>query len=187
MSSRRGISDGSRRMPLGEAVEQVGAVVRARPGLGMVLHREGVGVGRLQPLAHAVVEVDVGHRGDPGEAVGGDGEVVVLAGDLDLPGRHVLHRVVGAVVAERQLDRRPAERRRQQLVAEADAEHRHRRAEQLGDDAAAPATQAGSPGPLDRKMPSGSRASTSAAGVVAGTTSTVPSRLRWRRIVRLMP
>ena len=173
--------------PLGEALEQVGAVVRARPGLGMVLHGEGVGVGRLEPLAHAVVEVDVGHRGDSGEAVDGDGEVVVLAGDLDLSGRQVLHRVVGAVVAERQLDGGAAERRRQQLVAEADAEHRHRRAEQLADDAAAPATQAGSPGPLDRKMPSGSTGEHVGGGVVAGTTSTVPSRLRWRRIVRLMP
>ena len=35
-------------------------------------------------------------------------------------------------------------------------------------------TIAGSPGPLDRNTPSGSRARTSAAGVPAGTTSTVP-------------
>ena len=36
----------------------------------------------------------------------------------------------------------------------------------------APSTAAGSPGPFERNTPSGSRASTSAAGVDAGTTST---------------
>ena len=46
---------------------------------------------------------------------------------------------------------------------------------------------AGSPGPLDRKTPSGWRASTSADVVDAGTTSTVPSPARWRTIVRLIP
>ncbi len=48
-------------------------------------------------------------------------------------------------------------------------------------------TVAGSPGPLERKTPSGRRASTSAAGVDAGTTSTVAMRDRWRRIVVLIP
>src|SRR5260370_42154178 len=53
---------------------------------------------------------------------------------------------------------------------------------------AAPATAAGSPGPLDRNTPSGPRASTSAAGVEAGTTSTKqPTPARGRRIVALMP
>ena len=77
----------------------------------------------------------MGQVGDPGERVDGHGEVVVLAGDLDRAGRQVLDRVVGAVVAERQLDRLAAECPAEQLVTEADAEDRHPRPEQVGDDA----------------------------------------------------
>ena len=65
------------------------------------------------------------HLGPAGEPVGVDGEVVVLAGDLDLAGGEVAHRVVAAVVAEGELHRVGAERPAEQLVAEADAEHRH--------------------------------------------------------------
>ena len=61
----------------------------------------------------------------PGQRVGVDGEVVVLAGDLDLAGRDVAHRVVAAVVAERQLEGVGADRPAEQLVAEADPEDRH--------------------------------------------------------------
>src|ERR1700731_4227170 len=47
---------------------------------------------------------------------------------------------------------------------------------------------AGSPGPLERKMPSGLSARMSAASVRAGTTVTVqPSPASWRRRLRLMP
>ena len=97
-----------------------------------------------------------------------------------------LHRVVGAVVAERQLDRLAAEGPAEQLVAEADAEHRDlRRAGRGWLDGVGHLGRVA--GPLDRNTPSGSRARTSAAGVDAGTTSTVPRPARWRRIVRLMP
>jgi hypothetical protein len=48
---------------------------------------------------------------------------VVLGGDLDAPGLQVLDRVVGAAVAEGQLERLQAHRAAQQLVAEADAPH----------------------------------------------------------------
>ena len=61
-----------------------------------------------------------------------DGEVVVLAGDLDGARGEVFDRVVGAVVPERQLDRLGAQGPAEQLVAEADAEDRHL-AEQLAD------------------------------------------------------
>ena len=77
------------------------------------------------------------------------------------------HRVVAAVVAEGQLERGPAQGVAQQLVAEADAEHRDP-AQQVGDVGEWSATGAGSPGPLDRNTPSGWRASTSAAEVDAG-------------------
>ena len=49
---------------------------------------------------------------------------MVLGGDLDAPGLQVLDRVVGAAVAERQLEGLKADRAAQQLVAEADAPHR---------------------------------------------------------------
>ena len=130
----------------------------------------------------------MGDLGPAGQRVGGHGVVVVLAGDLDLPGRQAPHRVVAAVVAEGQLVRcRPPRARGQQLVAEADAEDRH-----LGRAARRwrrrrTATAAGSPGPLDRNTPSGSRASTSAAGV-DGRHHLDRGRARpsWRRIVALI-
>ena len=50
-------------------------------------------------------------------------EAVVLRGDLDAPGLQVLDRVVGAAVAERQLERLQADRPAEQLMAEADAPH----------------------------------------------------------------
>src|SRR3954451_11299933 len=85
-----------------EAVEQVGGVVRAGCRFGVVLDAEGRSVEEAKSLHHVVVEADVG---DLGAAVGGvgdlvewgvDGEAVVVRGDLDLAGRTVLHRVVGA-------------------------------------------------------------------------------------------
>ncbi len=63
-------------------------------------------------------------------------EAVVLRGDRDVPGREVLDRVVGAAVAERELERLQPGRAGQQLVAEADAEHRlahQQRADRLDD------------------------------------------------------
>ena len=99
-----------------------------------------------------------------------------------------MHRLVAAVMAELELVGLAAERQAEDLVAEADAEDRlladqlaHRRRRRT-------ATAAGSPGPLDRKMPSGFIASTSAAGVSAGTTRTrQPLATRLRRMLRLMP
>ena len=171
----------------GELLEQVGAVVRPRPRLGVVLHAERRGVEDPEALAHAVVEVHVAHLGPPAQRVGVDGEVVVLAGDLHLAGGEVAHRVVPAVVAERELHRGAAEGAAEQLVAEADPEDRHLRRAAPQSRRWRRAPRPGSPGPLDRNTPAGSRASTSAAGVDAGTTSTSTHWPRCRRIVRLMP
>ena len=121
------------------------------------------------------------------QRVGVDGEVVVLAGDLDAPVRQVLDRVVGAVVAERQLDRVGAQRPAEQLVTEADAED--------GTSSEQPGDRVDRVGHLGRVA--GTVGQEDAVGLVgparpppvvdAGTTSTVPSSARWRRIVRLMP
>src|SRR5260370_39229136 len=97
--------------------------MRARPGFRVVLDREGPSVERGEPFADSVVEVDVG-AGDTGEAVDVDGVVVVLAGDLHPTRGLVAHRVVGAVMPERELLLAGAEREAEDLMAETDAERR---------------------------------------------------------------
>ena len=57
---------------------------------------------------------------------------MVLAGDLDVAAGLVAHRMIAAVMSERQLERLAAECPAEQLMAEADPEDRHL-AEQLGD------------------------------------------------------
>src|SRR3954464_2014976 len=116
MSSLRGMGGDL----LQEAVEEIEAVVRAGPGLGVVLDGAPGDVEQRQALDRAVVEVDVAELGRaevclPAHGlVGGDGllaaraedrEAVVLRGDLDAAGLEVLDRVVGAAVAEGQLER----------------------------------------------------------------------------------
>ena len=54
-----------------------------------------------------------------------DGEAVVLGGDEDALRAGDAHGVVGAAVAERELERLQAEREPDELVAEADPEERH--------------------------------------------------------------
>src|SRR4051795_5436825 len=135
MSSRLGM----RRDLLQEAVEEVEAVVRAGPGLGVVLDRAAGNVEQREALDGAVVEVQVrelrgAEVGLPAHGlVGVDGllaarpehrEAMVLRGDLDAAGLEVLDRVVAAAVAEGQLEGLQAHRAAQQLMAEADAERR---------------------------------------------------------------
>src|SRR3954452_18617312 len=115
---------------LHEVVEEADRVVRAGPGLRVVLDAACGDVEQADALARAVVEVDVRQFGLaeirlqalPGLAL--HGEAVVLGGDRDPAGPEVLYRMVGPPVAERQLERLEADGPRQQLVAEADAEHR---------------------------------------------------------------
>ena len=107
-----------------ERAEEIAGVVGPGGRLRVVLHREGRGRQRAEPLDHAVVEVDVRRLG-VGDGPGRHGVVVVLARDLDDAGLEALHGMVGPVVPEGQLVGRPAERRGQDLVTEADAEDRH--------------------------------------------------------------
>src|SRR5699024_6036423 len=81
-----------------------------------------------------VVEADVGDLGGTEwrvefliQAAGGrgEGETVVLGGDRDLAGLEILHRHVGAAVAELQLVGVQAEGAAEDLVAEADTEERN--------------------------------------------------------------
>src|SRR5712691_7250761 len=106
-------------------MEQVVRVVRARRRLRMVLHGERGPLAMAEPLARAVVQVDV--RRLPAVGLGGrrvHGEPVVLRRDRDLRRREVLHWMVGAVVAELELVGAAAAGEPHDLVAEADAEDR---------------------------------------------------------------
>ena len=113
----------------------------------MVLDGRALDVEQRQALDRAVVEVDVGQLGGaevglpahrlvvvdrPRAARAEHREAVVLAGDLGAAGGQVLDRMVGAVVAERQLVGLQADRAAQQLVAEADPVDRQL-ADQLAD------------------------------------------------------
>ena len=158
---------------VGEEVEQVAGVVGAGAGLGVVLHAEGGHVGAAEALDHAVVEVHVGDLDAAPSESAATAKLWFWLVISTAAGGQAADRVVAAVVAERQLVGGAAEGRGQELVAEADAEDRHL-AEQAADGLGrAWSTAAGSPGPLERNTPSGSRASTSSAVVQAGTTSTV--------------
>src|SRR5690625_3989268 len=95
-----------------EPVEQVGGVVGSGRGLGVELRAEGWQVQAAQTFDDVVVEAVVtdldpavvrfwGVEGLPRR--GGDGEAVVLAGDLDSAGGVVHHRLIDAAVAEGQL------------------------------------------------------------------------------------
>ena len=93
--------------------------------LGVVLHTERRHARDAHAFDGEVVEVEVGHLGPTGDRCRVDAEVVVLAGDLDLSGGFVAHRVVAAMVPERQLERVAADGPAEQLMTEADTEHRH--------------------------------------------------------------
>src|SRR3954452_5176867 len=135
MSSLRGM----RLDLLKEPVEEVEAVVRAGPGLRVVLDRAARDVEEREALHRAVVEVQVrqlrgAEVGLPAHGLVGvdrllptrpqDREAVVLRGDLDAAGLEVLDGVVAAAMAEGQLEGLQADRPAQQLMAEADAERR---------------------------------------------------------------
>ena len=118
----RGLRD-----PLKEAVEQIQAVVRTRARLGVVLdgparqRRAARGprrCGRTGSRARAaaapksVCQRTGSSALDRARAAGPERrEAVVLGGDLDASGLQVLDGVVGAVVAERQLERLAGRRR----------------------------------------------------------------------------
>ncbi len=202
MSSRRGIPtppSGSRRRSGRTGTARRGARAPPRGGTG----RWRPDVAELEPLDGAVVEVDVGQLGGAEVGLPADrfvasivscparaehGEAVVLARDLGSSRGQVLDRMVGAVVAERQLVGLEPDRAAQQLVPEADAVHRQL-ADQLADgvhDVVERGRVAGAVGEEDRV---GARcASSSAALAVHGCSSTVaPRSRRLRTIESLTP
>src|SRR3954452_24475646 len=108
--------------------------MRSGRRLRVVLDGEGRHIQERQPFDDAVVEVDVADvRPAEGRTEGlartrldrrVNGEPVVVRGDLDPSGDAVLDRLVDAAVAVAELVGPEPERASEDLVAEADAEHR---------------------------------------------------------------
>lgn len=97
--------------------------MRAGAGFGVALHGEHGAVGELDTLQRAVEQRAVGYFGVGGQRVGVHFETVVLAGNHHFATVQILHRVVGAVVAEGHFAGFAAEGEAEQLVSQADAEH----------------------------------------------------------------
>src|SRR6266446_2222595 len=114
-----------------KALEQVMAVLGAGARLRVVLDRKYRLSEDPQPFVGLVEEREVGRLDEPRQAFGVDDEAMVLTGDLDFAGAQILYRVIGAAMAARHLEGPAAERQRQQLVTEADAEDRRARPEQV--------------------------------------------------------
>ena len=113
-----------------ELVEKIGAVLRTRGALGVVLHREEPVLGALHALDRIVQQIDVRQpQTGTSERLPIDGIAVVLARDLDPARFETLHGVVAAAVAELHLEGPGPVGERDHLVSEADAEHGHPPAE----------------------------------------------------------
>src|SRR5215210_8960254 len=126
MSSRRGtLGMLLFRDAIYEFLEEVPGVPGAGTRFRMVLHAPGPQLAARDALDGTVVEVAVGQLHTVRECVLGDGEAVVLAGDLDVSRAEVPDGMVRAVVAEGHLVGLASEGEPEQLVAQADAERRH--------------------------------------------------------------
>jgi hypothetical protein len=101
--------------------------------LRVTLKAEGRAVPALDALQRAVEQGAVRDLQAIGQLPVGHGKAVVLAGDHYPPAAQVLHRVVGAVVAELHFHRSGAARQGQQLMAQADTEQGYARLEQFAD------------------------------------------------------
>ena len=97
----------------------------------MVLHAEHRFGLVPQTLHGPIVQIDVCHFDVRRQRIGIDREAVILRGDLDLAGFQFLHGMVGPAVAKFELVSLTTERQGQNLVTEADAEHRHIGADEL--------------------------------------------------------
>ncbi len=98
---------------------------------GMVLDAEH----RLRAVPHAlhraVVQIDAVDDDLRGKRLRIDGKTVVLGGDFDAPAGQILDGLVGAAMTELELERLSAEGLAENLVPQADAEHRQARTDEV--------------------------------------------------------
>jgi len=153
----------------------------------VVLHGHQTRIGDHEPLTGTVVEVDVRDLRCRRQRKRIDGVPVILRGHLDLTGAQIPDRVVGSVVPELELERRPAQRPRGQLESQADPEDRNP-PEQTTNRLDRAVERGRVPGPLDRNTASGRCARTSSAVEKAGTTvRSNPVSCKIRRMLVLAP
>ena len=99
--------------------------MRPGAGLGVTLESEGRRAEQFNSLQGVVEQRAVRGAHLLGQALFVHREAVVLAGDHDLFAAQVLHRVIRAVVSELHFHGLRTGGEGQQLVTEADSEHRH--------------------------------------------------------------
>ena len=130
-----------------------------------------------EPFQSLVVEIDVAGLDLGRQGRGIDRKAVVLRCDLDLTGLLVPDRMIGATVAELELECASAEGLAQELMSQADAEDGNTPAPaavriNVRKVSVASVRAAGSPGPLEMKIPSGSYARIDSAVAEPGETVT---------------
>src|ERR1700735_1799024 len=104
--------------------EQVARIMRPRRRLGMVLHGKKWHSRSLQSLYGVVVQIEMRKYRASLQRFVVDREAMVLRGDLDAPRAKIHHRMIRAMMPEIELVGLAAQRQPEQLMPEADAEHR---------------------------------------------------------------
>ena len=167
---------------------KAGDVMRTGTGFRVTLEAEGRRVGELKALQRTVEERFVCRHGVGGKRFCIHGKTMVLARNVHVSRAQIHHGMVRAVMAELHLERLGADGESHDLVAEADAEKRNLPRDDLAGGLDGIRAGGGSPGPLERKTPSGFMASTSSTGVCAGTTVTrMPRSTSMRRMLVFTP
>lgn len=84
-------------------VEQIRRIMRAGTCFGVILDRINRKASMTEPFDGVVVQVDVRDLAVAWKRIGIDREAMILRCDFDPPGRQVLHRLISAVMTEREL------------------------------------------------------------------------------------
>ena len=106
-----------------ETVEQIRRIMRSGRGFGMILHAKQRLAEMPKTRNRAVIHVPMGNFAAQTFKAGRiDAKTVILTRDLHSAGDAVAHRLIGAAMAEFELERLCAKRQSQKLMAETDAE-----------------------------------------------------------------
>ena len=95
--------------------KEVTRIVRSGGRFRVILHAEGGHIQASDSLDDPIIEISVGHF-DARNAIIGDGVIVILTSNFNRSSGVIAHRVIGAVVTERELVGFGAHGQRQQLM-----------------------------------------------------------------------
>src|SRR5579862_7332872 len=99
-------------------------IMRPRRGLRMILHAEQREIPMAQAFECLVVQVDMGQLNFAvGQRIWINGKIMVVRGDLDLPGLQLLYRMIAAMMSKFQLECFAAERNPRELMPKANPEN----------------------------------------------------------------